>query len=118
MARFHGAIGFAKIVETRPAIFEEKYVERDYKGDIIRNTHRWVPSDYLNDNIDISNDISIIADTYAYQNIGVMRYVRWLGQEFEITSAVVDNDRHRITLTLGGVFNLDAKSSVSKCFDE
>ena len=104
MARFYGAIGFAITEETRPSVNEEKYVERMYKGDVIRNTRRWEPTEHLNDDISISNDISIIADSFASSNFGVMRYVRWMNQAFEITFATIDTERHRITLSLGGVF--------------
>lgn len=104
MARFYGNIGFAIMQETRPGIFEEKYVERPYKGDVSRHSRSWEREDYLNDNLSIKNDISIIADNFANAHFGVMRYVRWMDQVFEILSATIDVDRHRITLSLGGVF--------------
>lgn len=107
MARFYGAIGFAVTHETRPGIFAEYYRERMYKGDILRNSRQWSPTDHLNDNITITNEISIIADAFASSNFGVMRYVRWNNQTFEITSASIDTDRHRINLSIGGVFNVE-----------
>ena len=106
MARFYGSIGFAIMQETRPGIFEEVYVEHPYKGDVIRNNRQWSPSEHLNDNITINNEISIIADSFINCHFGVMRYVKWMGQAFEITSAMIDTERHRITLTIGGVFNV------------
>lgn len=92
--------------ETSPGVFTERYIERPYKGDVVRNNRQWSPSEHLNDNIAINNEISIIADSFMNHNFGVMRYVRWKGQAFEITSAVVDVERHRITLSVGGVFNV------------
>jgi len=106
MTRFYGAVGFSITKETRPGIFEETYVERMYKGDVIRNNRRWNQTEYLNDNIEIANDISIISDSFANAHFGVMRYVKWMEQTFEITSAILDVDRHRITLSIGGVFNV------------
>lgn len=105
MARFSGKIGFAMIEETRPSIYEEIYTERPYKGDVLRKSRQWSSSDHLNDDISISNEISIIADHFAIINLGVMRYVRWLQQCFAIESATLDTERHRITLSLGGVYN-------------
>jgi len=105
MARFYGNIGFAMIEETRPSVYEEVYEERPYKGDVLRRSRQWNQSEHLNDDISISNEISILADSFAIMNLGVMRYIRWLGQCFEINSASMDTERHRITLTLGGVFN-------------
>lgn len=106
MARFSGMVGFAVTEETRPGIYEEIYRERPYKGDVLRKSRQWSQSEYLNDDIVINNEISIVADSFATMNFGVMRYVRWLEQCFEITSASIDTERHRITLTLGGVFHV------------
>lgn len=111
MTRFYGDIGFAITEETRPGIFKEKYIERKYKGDVLKSNRRWNQSEYLNDNLDIMNDISIIADNFANSHFGVMRYVRFMEQTFEITSATIDTERHRITLSLGGVFNVPNSGS-------
>lgn len=113
MARFVGTVGFAMIEETRPSIYEEVYRERLYKGDLIRKSRQWSPSEHLNDDIQIANDISIIADSFAVMNLGVMRYVHWMDQYFEISSAAIDNDRHRITLSLGGVFNVQDSNRIT-----
>ena len=110
MARFYGEIGFSVVEETRPGVFKEKYIEKKYKGDVLKSNRRWNPSEYLNDDLDIFNDISIIADDFINSHFGVMRYVRWMNQCFEITSAVVDTERHRITLSLGGVFHVPDNS--------
>lgn len=111
MARFYGDIGFAVTEETRPGIFKEVYVEKKYKGEVLKSNRRWNQSEYLNDDLDIMNDISIIADGFANSHFGVMRYVRFMNQTFEITSAVIDTDRHRITLSLGGVFHVPNSGS-------
>ena len=106
MARFYGAIGFAITEETRPGVFKEVYTERMYKGEVVKSSRRWNAAEYLNDDLDIMNDISIIADNFMNSHFGVMRYVRWMNQAFEITSATIDTERHRVTLSLGGVFNV------------
>lgn len=113
MARFVGKVGFAMTEETRPSIYEEVYRERTYKGDLIRKSRQWSPTEHLNDDIQIANDISIIADSFAIMNLGVMRYVYWMNQYFKISSASIDNDRHRITLSLGGVFNVQDSNRIS-----
>ena len=106
MARFYGAIGFAITEEVRPSVYKEIYKERYYKGDVLKNNRQWDSSDHLNDNLIVQNDISIIADSFAISHFGVMRYVRFMKQAFEITSATIDVERHRITLSLGGIFNV------------
>ena len=63
MAKFYGAIGFAETVETDPGIWEEKIVEHSYSGDVIRNIRKLQkPTESVNDNINVSNEISIVCN--------------------------------------------------------
>lgn len=104
MAKFYGVIGFAETVETDPGIWEEKIVERSYYGDLIRNIRKLQSSTSVNDNITISNEISIVADPYAEQNMYAMRYVTFKGNKWKIES--VDVNYPRLTLSIGGVYNV------------
>ena len=103
MAKFYGEIGYAKIVETEPGVWEEKIVKRNYYGDIIRNTRSLQTSDNVNDNINISNEISIVADPYANENFHSMRYVYFMGAKWKITSVEVKYPR--LILSIGGLYN-------------
>ena len=69
MAKFFGKIGYAVSKDVRPGVWDGEITEREYFGDLIRNTSRYQTSDKLNDDINISNEISIVADPFAYQNI-------------------------------------------------
>lgn len=103
MAKFYGLIGFAESVETRPGVWKDEIVERPYDGDLIRNTRRLQPSDNLNDNINVSNEISILADPYANENFHSMRYVEFMGSKWKVTNVEVLYPR--LILTVGGVYN-------------
>lgn len=103
MAKFYGSIGYAELVEVNPGIWEEKITERKYYGDLIRNTRRLQTSDKLNDDINISNEISILADPYANQNFHSMRYVEFMGAKWKINNVEVLYPR--LILTIGGVYN-------------
>lgn len=103
MAKFYGVIGFASTVEERPGIWVEKIVPRNYYGDLIRNTRKLQSADQLNDNINIANDISILADPYANENFHMMRYVEFMGAKWKITSVEVQYPR--LILSVGGVYN-------------
>lgn len=103
MPKYFGAIGFACTVETSPGVYEEEITERCYCGDLIRNTRRLETTSQVNDNINISNQISIVADPYANQNIYMMRYATFMGAKWKITDVQVE--RPRLILTLGGVYN-------------
>jgi hypothetical protein len=103
MAKHVVKIGYAKSEETSPGVWEEKITERKYFGDFSRNSRRLQSSDNLNDNIVISNEISIVADPYANQNFHTMRYAEWMGTKWKISNVEVSFPR--LILTLGGVFN-------------
>lgn len=103
MAKFYGKIGYANTVETKPGVCEEQIVERSYYGDLIRNTRRLQSADQVNDNINISNEISIVADPYATNNFHTMRYAVFMGTKWKISNVEVSYPR--LILTLGGVYN-------------
>ena len=103
MAKLYGEIGYANIVETEPGVWEEKIIKRNYYGDIIRNTRSLQTSDNVNDNINISNEISIVADPYANENFHSMRYVYFMGAKWKITSVEVKYPR--LILSIGGLYN-------------
>ena len=103
MAKFYGAIGYAKTVETMPGVWTEQITERDYYGDVIRNSRRLQSSDKVNDDINISNQISIVADPYAINNFHSMRYAEFMGAKWKISDVEVQHPR--LLLTLGGLYN-------------
>ena len=103
MATVDGKIGYASAVETKPGVYEEQIVERSYYGDLIRNTRRLQSSDKVNDDINISNEISIVADPYATNNFHTMRYAVFMGTKWKISNVEVSYPR--LILTLGGVYN-------------
>ena len=106
MAKFCGMIGFATTVEdeNNPGIWSEKIVEKRYSGDVIRNKRRLQStSDSTNDNIAISNEISIVADPYANQNMYAIRYVEFKGIKWKVETVEVEYPR--LILSMGGVWN-------------
>lgn len=103
MAKFYGKIGYASTVETKPGVYEEQIVERSYYGDLIRNTRRLQSTDKVNDDINISNEISIVADPYATNNFHTMCYAVFMGTKWKISNVEVSYPR--LILTLGGVYN-------------
>lgn len=101
--KWSGEIGFAELKEIEPGYVEDVITDKKYKGDLIRDTRRTQSSGNINDDIVISNQISILADPYITQNFLNIRYARWQGHRWKVTT--VDVDYPRITLTLGGVWN-------------
>ena len=103
MAKFYGTIGFAETVETKPGVHTEQIVERKYYGDLKRNTRRLQSSDQLNDNINIANEISIVADPYANDHFYAMRFVEFQGIRWKVSNITVEPPR--LVLTVGGLYN-------------
>lgn len=104
MAKFSGLIGFVETEETADGVYTEVTTTRHYYGDILRNSRRYESSvDKLNDDLNINNQFSILADEYAYQNFHAMRYIEWMGTKWKITNITVG--RPRLTLEVGGVYN-------------
>ena len=103
MARFCGKIGYAVQSETAPGVWTESIKERIYYGDETRNARRLQSSGHQNDDIEISNRLSIIADPFAYENFHAMRYVIYMGSEWKISE--VEVQRPRLILSLGGLYN-------------
>ena len=104
MAKWYGKIGFSEgTVETRPGIWEESIVERSYFGDLVRNSRRLQPTDQRNDNLNIANEISIVADPFANQNFHAMRYVEFMGAKWKVSNVEVQYPR--LILSVGGVYN-------------
>lgn len=103
MAKFCGVIGFVDTVETKPGVYEEIVTERKYYGDLVRNIRRLQAGDQLNDNVNVNNEISIIADPYAKQNFHAIRYAKFMGSNWKISSIEVQYPR--LILTLGGLYN-------------
>ncbi len=103
MAKFYGVIGYAETVEIKPGVWKEQITEKTYYGELVRNTRRLQTTDQLNDNINVANEISIVADPFANQNFHSMRYVEFMGAKWKITNVEVQYPR--LILTIGGVYN-------------
>ena len=102
MAKFYGAIGYAQTVETEPGIWEEVITERNYYGELNRNSRNLQTSGNVNDNVNISNEISILADPYANEHIYSMRYVKFMGAKWKVNSVEVKYPR--LILSVGGLY--------------
>lgn len=105
MARFYGVIGYGVSKETNPGIYEVQIKERQYTGDVLSRSWKFESSDNTNDDINISNRISIVADEFAYENSYAMRYVEFKGVRWKVSNIEVLPPR--LILTLGGVYNGD-----------
>lgn len=103
MAKFYGTIGFGESVEIRPGVWDDVIVERNYYGDIVRNSRQLTDNQEVNDNLSVQNSISIVADAYANEKFFAIRYIKWAGALWTVADVTVQSPR--LTLRLGGVYN-------------
>lgn len=103
MAKYYGNVGFAIEEEIKPGVSKNVYTEKPYYGDIIRNIRSLDDTEYLNDDININNSFSIVADAFAVNNFHNMKYIEYMGTKWKIKSVEVQHPR--LLLNVGGVWN-------------
>lgn len=108
MAKWAGIIGFAIQKEQKTngipnGIWEEIITEKHYTGDSYKQRRSFQNFDSINDKINISNQISFVADPYALNNFNYMRYATFMGFKWKIKD--VDVEYPRLILTLGDAYN-------------
>lgn len=101
--KYYGQIGFAETEEASPGVFVEKIVERTYYGDVFDYSRSLQSSDKVNDDVRITNQISIVADDTAYKSMASIRYAVFMGIKWKVTNVKVLTPR--LQLTLGDEWN-------------
>lgn len=101
--KYFGKIGYGVTEETRPGVHKPRIVEREYYGDIVRNSRRLESGSKVNDDLNINISLSIVADPFAYQNFHQIKYAEYMGAKWKATS--VEPQYPRLIITLGGVYN-------------
>lgn len=115
MGRFHGAVGYACSVEKmtsdgRPTgVVIDTIRERQYTGDVTKRYIRTINSESINDGITTNTEISVVADSFAYQNFSRIKYVNYMGVNWKVTS--VDVQAPRLILSIGGIWNGETAGS-------
>ena len=103
MAKYYGEIGYAESTNPSPGVYKETIVERKYYGEIIKNSGRIQLSGQVNEDLQVSSQISIISDPYAVSNYQNIRYAIMNGAKWKVTN--VDIQYPRLIMTLGGLYN-------------
>jgi hypothetical protein len=103
MAKFYGKVGYGQAVEGNPGVYSDDITERQYYGDVVRNSLRIQEGQNLNDDLTVGHSISILADAYANQHYSAIRYVELDGTKWKVVN--IEMLRPRLVLRLGGVYN-------------
>lgn len=103
MAKFHGVIGYGEAMETVPGVWVDKIIEHKAYGDVVRNSRTLRDGEKVNNDLSVSNSISIVADAYANEHFFAIRYIKWAGTLWTVSEVTVESPR--LLLRLGGVYN-------------
>lgn len=103
MSKWFGKIGYAVTGEIEPGLCEDTIVECEYYGDMTSDRRKRQTSGEVNDNLNLANVISIIADPFALSNCSNMAYAEIMGTKWKISEVEVQYPR--LILTIGGVWN-------------
>ena len=103
MAKFYGKVGFEELSETSPSVYTPTIIERAYSGDLVRNYRKFDSGEGINDDLNISNEVSIVADPYALNHFHTLKYVLWHGARWKVIG--ITEEFPRLRLTIGGVYN-------------
>ena len=103
MNKWYGKVGYVETAEVEPGIWEEQETERYYYGELTRNSSKFQTSGGVNDDRDVSAEISIIADPYIDLHFNSIRYVEFMGVKWKVNT--VEPKYPRLILSLGGEYN-------------
>ena len=103
MAKFHGNVGFVENKKTGKGVWEDVVTELPYFGDVLRDSISIENNASLNSGFTVNNMFSLLADDYAMLHFSAIRYLRWGGVAWEVTS--VEAKTPRLILRVGGVYH-------------
>lgn len=102
--KFNGMIGFVKTIETAPDVWKEVATEKPFFGEAPSFKGRWQAiNGSTNDEVKLNQSISVLLGPELYEQVGNIRYVKWLGEYWKVDD--ITPTYPRVTLNLGGVWN-------------
>ena len=105
MGKFYGEVGYVTTSETVPGKWKVVVTEKKYAGDLTRISRIWQSGQKINDDMNISAQVSIIADPYFQDHMHEIRYIKFNGIPWEVNT--IEPNYPKYTLMIGGVYNGD-----------
>lgn len=102
MKRWCGNIAFTNTVEVEQDVWVDQPVTKFYKGNILQEYVKNQDNN-VNEDINISNRVSVITDMFLMSHLNSISYVEFYGIKWKVSSIEVSYPR--VNLTLGGVYN-------------
>ena len=95
-------VGYETQSEIAPGVWGSTVKEVRYKADLTRDIVRSTSEDKIHNDIYLNNQFAIVANTFAHQNVQFMRYVKYKGVNWRISSFEIN--KPRLTIYVGGVY--------------
>lgn len=103
MGKFCGYIAFSQDVDQGHGVWKHEIVKRKYFGDVIHSSKRYENNNGVNDNVILSDRISIVANSFLMTNIPSILYIEYNNTRWKVSS--ISTEYPRVILTTGGVYN-------------
>ena len=103
MARYYGKLGFVTRKESVPGVWKDEVSEYECYGDIYDTNIRYERGIGLNEDLRISNTLSILGTPFFFKNFQYIRYITYLGSRWKVES--IKPSYPRLVLSLGGIYN-------------
>ena len=104
--KFSGHAGFRlNDVEVEPDVFEPQLVVKSIRGDVVQTRYRRIQNGDRStiDNIQLTNQLSIVANQFFMKHIINLLYVEYQGVKYKVEEYTIRAPR--ILLSLGGIYN-------------
>lgn len=100
--KWYGQLAYRDSVEVEPGIWEDQITEVNKFGDVLRNYSSNQQGTKINDDISVSNQISIIADPYLLESFHKIIYITFGGAKWRVSNVEVRYPR--LIITLGALY--------------
>lgn len=114
--KWYGKIGYRDNMEVEPGVWEDKVTEVNKFGDLLRNYKSDQQGNKINEDITVSNKISVVADPYLMESFHKIVYITFGGAKWKVSS--VEAQYPRLIITLGSLYKEDTDDIVDEEEDE
>lgn len=101
--RYSGKIGYAVPTETAPGVWVDVITEHPKIGDVVQRTEVLDGSDSVIPQYRTTTSISVLSDGVLKENYRHLRYVSYMGENWMIGSAVMQD--RRLVIYIGEVYD-------------
>lgn len=110
MAKYYGQVGFeTDYEEYAPGKWRGGLITVPYSGEVIRNRRKTQNAGNVTPDLNVSIEISIVADPFANDNYFNIKFVEYNGARWCVTE--VDPQFPRLNLILGGLYHENTSES-------